>query len=67
MKKRNYVLASTVLCAMMMAFVDGVIQPPYAVKSALKIILFLCVPLAFFGTFRAWGSLKALFVLNNAW
>ena len=65
MKKRNYVLASTVLCALMMAFVDGVIQPPYAVKSILKIILFLCVPLAFFGTFRAWGSLKALFVLNK--
>ena len=65
MKKRNYVLASTVLCSLMMAFVDGVIQPPYAVKSILKIILFLCVPLAFFGTFEAWVSLKALFVLNK--
>ena len=29
-----------------MAIVDGIIRPDYAVKSAIKILLFLCIPLA---------------------
>lgn len=65
MKQRNYLLASTIVCALVMAFVDGVIQPPYAVKSILKIILFLCVPMVYFRLFHAWNSLKALFVLKK--
>ena len=64
-KRKAYVLTSTLLCALAMSFVDGVIQPPYGVKSVLKIILFLCVPLGYFGLFRAWDSLKALFVLKR--
>ena len=64
-QKRLYVIASTVLCALAMAFVDGVIQPPYGAKSVLKIILFLCVPLGYFGIFRSWDSLKALFLLKK--
>ena len=64
-QKRFYVIASTVLCALAMAFVDGVIQPPYGAKSVVKIILFLCVPLGYFGIFRSWDSLKALFLLKK--
>ena len=64
-KRKAYVLTSTLLCALAMSFVDGVIQPPYGVKSVLKIILFLCVPLGYFGLFRAWDSLKALLVLKR--
>ena len=48
-----------------MAFVDGVIQPPYALKSFLKVLLFLIVPLGYFSLFRAWDSLKALFLLKK--
>lgn len=65
MKKRNYVLATTVVCALVMAFVDGVVQPSYAVKSAFKLLLFLCVPLGYFALFRAWDQLKALFTLKK--
>lgn len=64
-QKRLYVIASTVLCALAMAFVDGVIQPPYALKSFLKVLLFLIVPLGYFSLFRAWDSLKALFLLKK--
>ena len=64
-QKRFYVIVSTLLCALAMAFVDGVIQPPYGLKSFLKVVLFLLVPLGYFGIFRAWDSLKALFLLKK--
>lgn len=64
-EKHFYVLVTPVVCAIAMAFVDGVIQPPYAVKSILKILLFLCVPLGYFGAFREWNSLKAMFTLKR--
>lgn len=64
-QKRFYVIVSTVLCALAMVFVDGVIQPPYGLKSFLKVVLFLLVPLGYFGIFRAWDSLKALFLLKK--
>ena len=64
-QKRFYVIASTVACALVMAFVDGVIQPPYGLKSFLKVVLFLLVPLGYFGHFRAWDSLKVLFILKK--
>lgn len=64
-QKRFYVMVSTVVCALAMAFVDGVIQPPYAVKSLLKVILFLLIPLGYFFRFRAWDSFRTLFVLKK--
>ena len=47
MKKRNtiIVLIVTVICCLAMALVDGVIRPGYAVKSAIKIALFMLIPL----------------------
>lgn len=46
MQKKNtwLLILSAVLCCGIMAVVDGVIQPGYAVKSAIKISLFLAVP-----------------------
>ena len=64
-RRRIYVIASTVACALARAFVDGVIQPPSGLKSFLKVVLFLLVPLGYFGHFRAWDSLKALFLLKK--
>ncbi len=64
--KKYYVMASVVLCALVMSLVDGVIQPPYAVKSAVKVALFLVVPLAYFytqGELRT--QLRALFVTRK--
>ena len=46
MNRKNtwLLILSAVLCCGIMAVVDGVIQPGYAVKSAIKICLFLLVP-----------------------
>lgn len=48
MKKRSasLVLAVTAFCCAAMALVDGVLRPGYAVKSAIKLALFMLVPLA---------------------
>ena len=47
MKKRStrIVLIVTVICCLAMALIDGVIRPGYAVKSAIKIALFMLIPL----------------------
>ena len=47
-KKRIYLIITTLLCAILMTLVDGVIQPPYFVKSFIKVILFLAVPLIYY-------------------
>ena len=47
MKKRStiIVLIVTVICCLAMALVDGVLRPGYAIKSAIKIALFMLIPL----------------------
>lgn len=46
MKKQNFVLTLLIsLCCGAMLLVDGIWQPGYWVKSAIKIVLFLAVPL----------------------
>ena len=47
MKKRSVILvmAVTVLCCLVMALVDGVLRPGYGVKSAIKVAMFMFVPL----------------------
>ncbi len=47
MNKKKYALIATVVfCCVIMAAVDIVIEPAYAVKSALKAAVFLAMPLA---------------------
>lgn len=59
----NYVVISVVFCALAMSFVDGVIQPGYAIKSAIKIALFLLVPMTYFFINREkLIQMKALFI-----
>lgn len=47
MKKRSVILIFTVtiICCAVMALADGVIRPGYAMKSAIKIAMFMLVPL----------------------
>ena len=47
MKKRSVILifAVTIICCAAMALVDGVFRPGYAVKSVIKIAMFMLVPL----------------------
>ena len=48
LKKRSVaIMLIMLLCCAVMAVVDGVIMPHYAVKSAVKMVLFLGVPSAF--------------------
>ena len=39
-----WIILTATLCCSVMALVDGVIRPPYAVKSAIKLVLFLGLP-----------------------
>ena len=47
MKKRStiLVLIVTIICCLAMALVDGVLRPGYAIKSTIKIALFMLIPL----------------------
>lgn len=61
--KKFYVIASVLFCAIIMSFVDGVIQPGYAIKSAAKVLLFLIVPLTYFLLHREeMGQFRTLFL-----
>ena len=65
-KKSLYIIVSVLICSVIMSLVDGVISPPYACKSALKIILFLLIPLCYFLLWKdELSSLKKLFVPNK--
>ena len=48
MEKRSVfrVFAVTAACCLVMALVDGVLRPGYAVKSAIKAAMFMLIPLA---------------------
>lgn len=47
MKKRLYICISVAVCCVLMTLVDGVIRPPYFVKSIIKILLFMALPVIF--------------------
>lgn len=65
MKKQKYLIISIVIFACLcMGLVDAVIQPGYAVKSAIKIALFLLLPLIY-SFFDKNCDLKSLFRLNK--
>lgn len=49
-KKNNAtaaIISMVIFGCMAMAFVDGVVKPAYAVKSAIKIVFFLLIPLSY--------------------
>lgn len=46
MKKDTHLICGAVIaCCAIMALVDGVLTPPYFIKSAVKVLLFLLVPI----------------------
>lgn len=63
-KSRGYITVMTVaVCCLIMCFIDGFITPPYFIKSAFKIVLFLAVPLGYFlFNKQELKTLKALFI-----
>lgn len=62
MKKKQllWILMTALLCCGIMALVDGVLRPGYAVKSAIKILLFLGAPLLLSLCFRELSCLSLL-------
>ena len=61
--KAKYIIASVVFSSVAMAIVDGIVQPQYMVKSVLKLVLFLVIPLFYFINNRdEFKNFKALFV-----
>ena len=48
--KKLYIILSVAVLSIVMNLVDGVLTPPYAVKSALKLLLFVGVPLVYYLT-----------------
>jgi len=59
--KRNIIIAVTVFACGVMGVVDAVIQPGYLVKSLIKLLLFLCIPIVY-SVFDKNCDLKKLFV-----
>ena len=63
---KSYVIGSVLFCALAMSYVDGVLQPPYGVKSAIKVVLFLIVPMLYFSVYQKnWTPVKKLFAPNR--
>ena len=64
MKKQKYIILTIIIFACLcMGLVDAVIQPGYMAKSAIKMVMFLLLPIIY----AAWDkncSLKHLFVPN---
>lgn len=46
--KALYIIIAVTVCSVVMSLVDGIMQPSYPVKSAIKVCLFLVVPLCYF-------------------
>ena len=60
------IVLTVAVCSGIMCLIDGIITPPYAIKSAFKIILFVAVPLIYFAIrHEAKGALQSLFVPNK--
>lgn len=64
MKKFQIPVLVAIAC-IVMAIVDAVIQPGYAVKSLIKIILFLLIPIVY-GLFNKEVNIKKLIIPNKS-
>lgn len=66
MKKQKYIIIGiTAFACIIMGLVDAVIQPGYVIKSAIKIVLFLLLPILY-SVYNKECNLKKLFVANKS-
>ncbi len=64
MKKQGFhILLIILLSCLIMAFVDGIIKPNYLIKSIIKIVLFLIIPIGY--ALLTHLSFKTLFIFNK--
>ena len=59
--QQRWVAGLVIVCCSIMAFIDAVVQPAYHIKSIVKIMLFLIVPIVY-SRFNKEISLKKLFI-----
>ena len=59
----KFIIITVAACCLLMCFIDGFIAPPYFIKSAFKLVLFLAVPLLYFLINKSErGALRKLFL-----
>ena len=63
-KRLSAIILIVAICCAAMAVVDGIIQPDYMIKSAIKLVLFLLLPLGY-SIFDKNLNLKTLFIPNK--
>ncbi len=63
MKRFSQICIITVLACVVMGIIDAVIQPGYVVKSVIKILLFLLLPILY-ARLNKDSSIKSLFIPN---
>lgn len=63
-KETISIITLVVIGCTIMAFIDGVISPPYYIKSLIKIILFLVIPFIY-SILDKQVSFKSLFNFNK--
>lgn len=64
-KKKTIVIAAiVVIFCLIMALVDGVIRPDYFAKSAIKLVLFVAIPVLY-ALLNKELNIKSLFVMNK--
>lgn len=63
-KKAIPIVSIVALCCVIMALVDGVLQPAYPIKSAVKVVLFLALPIIYSQKDRS-VDLGSLFKVNK--
>ncbi len=51
-KKAIYIVLSVFILSLLMSFIDGFIKPPYMIKSLVKVVLFLVVPMVYFALYK---------------
>ena len=62
-KKKIYIILSVIIMSLLMCIVDLVIKPQYFVKSAVKIVCFLIVPMIYFAIFKdEKNGIKQIFI-----
>ena len=65
-KQTKFIIIMASVCCLLMCFIDGVIIPPYFIKSVFKLILFLAVPIGYFIVNKSErGTLRKLFSPNK--
>lgn len=63
-KMKFHIMFLVIVGCLVMAWVDGVLSPNYAIKSAIKLFLFLILPIGYF-CFNKQISLRTLFMFNK--